>query len=30
MIVGLNESVQFLIQILTKFKKYLDLKEIEL
>ncbi|WKC84928.1 DUF764 family protein [Borreliella lusitaniae] len=30
MIVGLNESVQFLIQILTKFKKYLELKEIEL
>ncbi|SCW38712.1 protein of unknown function [Borreliella japonica] len=30
MIVGLNESLQFLIKILTKFKKYLDLKEIEL
>ncbi|WKC79407.1 DUF764 family protein [Borreliella tanukii] len=30
MIVGLNESVQFLIQILTKFKQYLELKEIEL
>lgn len=30
MIVGLNESVQFLIKILTKFKEFLDLKEIEL
>ncbi|MCD2409480.1 DUF764 family protein [Borreliella burgdorferi] len=30
MIIGLNESVQFLIKILTNFKKYLYLKEIEL
>ncbi|WP_215538811.1 DUF764 family protein [Borreliella bavariensis] len=30
MIVGLNESVQVLIKILTKFKQYLELKEIEL
>ncbi|WPM06399.1 DUF764 family protein (plasmid) [Borreliella sinica] len=30
MIVGLNESIQFLIKILTKFKEYLVLREIEL